>query len=94
VTAFERHAASGIEPPTQRPHHNTNTQPLNAIGGRETATTVTAQNGTESRRRGEVVGSCGGDLRGGGGGFVLRRRASGVAGRPEVLKTGEVGSRR
>jgi hypothetical protein len=34
VTASKRHAASGIEPPTQRTHHNTNTQPLNAICGR------------------------------------------------------------
>ncbi|MDR0431781.1 MAG: hypothetical protein LBH48_00460 [Bifidobacteriaceae bacterium] len=65
MTAFKRHAASGIEPPTQRTRYNTNTQPLNAIGGRETATTATAQNGMETRRRGEVLGSYGGGLVGG-----------------------------
>jgi hypothetical protein len=53
VTASKRHAASGIEPPTQRTHHNTNTQRLNAIGGKvtaTTATTATAHNGAGSRR--------------------------------------------
>jgi hypothetical protein len=50
VTGSKRHAASGIEPPTQRTHHNTNTQRLNAIGGRVTATAGTAHNGTESQR--------------------------------------------
>ncbi|MDR0432952.1 MAG: hypothetical protein LBH48_06565, partial [Bifidobacteriaceae bacterium] len=84
-------AASGIEPPTQRTRYNTNTQPLNATSGRETArATGSAHNGMETRRRSGVLGSCGGDLMGGAGGFVLSEQVSVGVGRPEVLKTGDL----
>jgi hypothetical protein len=43
----------------------------------------------ETRRRGDVLGSYGGGLVGGGGRFVLRELVPVGAGRPEVPKTGE-----